>query len=190
MRRARGNEIGMIFQDPMSSLNSTMTIGNQIAESVRQQCGASREAAPEQAVKTLRPVGMPHPRGRLSNYPHQLSGGMRQRVMIAIALAFEPKLLIADEPTTALDATIQEQIKSATTLPTPTPELCCGPSSIPPHRPHRPVSDDSHTRAGPSVRVVLGEPPPRSITPRPRRITPMFVRSPTCRDTVEVGSRR
>ena len=110
IRRVRGNEIGVIFQDPMTSLNPTMTIGNQIAESVRLHRGASRNAALERAAETLDLVGMPRAHERLDNYPHQLSGGMRQRVMIAMALACEPKLLIADEPTTALDATIQEQI--------------------------------------------------------------------------------
>ncbi|MGB6163674.1 MAG: ABC transporter ATP-binding protein [Pseudonocardiaceae bacterium] len=110
MRRVRGNEIGVVFQDPMTSLNPTMTIGNQIAESVRLHRGASPGAARERAAQTLDLVGMPHAHERLDNYPHQLSGGMRQRVMIAMALACEPKLLIADEPTTALDATIQEQI--------------------------------------------------------------------------------
>jgi peptide/nickel transport system ATP-binding protein len=110
MRRVRGNEIGVIFQDPMTSLNPTMTIGNQIAESVRLHRGASRDAALERAAETLDLVGMPRAHERVDNYPHQLSGGMRQRVMIAMALACEPKLLIADEPTTALDATIQGQI--------------------------------------------------------------------------------
>ncbi|MGH3722212.1 MAG: dipeptide ABC transporter ATP-binding protein [Pseudonocardiaceae bacterium] len=110
MRRVRGNDIGVVFQDPMTSLNPTMTIGNQIAESVRRHRGADRGAARERAAETLDLVGMPRARERLDNYPHQLSGGMRQRVMIAMALAGEPKLLIADEPTTALDATIQEQI--------------------------------------------------------------------------------
>jgi peptide/nickel transport system ATP-binding protein len=110
MRRVRGNEIGVIFQDPMSSLNPTMTIGEQIAESVRCHRGLSRGAARARAAETLELVGMPHVAQRLDNYPHQLSGGMRQRVMIAMALACEPKLLIADEPTTALDATISEQI--------------------------------------------------------------------------------
>ena len=110
MRRVRGNTVGMVFQDPLTSLNPTMTIGDQIAESVRVHRGASRQAALERAIEVLGLVGMPRPAERVSNYPHQLSGGMRQRVMIAMALACEPKLLIADEPTTALDVTIQKQI--------------------------------------------------------------------------------
>jgi peptide/nickel transport system ATP-binding protein len=110
MRRVRGNEIGMIFQDPMTSLNPTMTIGDQIAETVLLHRGADAKTARARAVEVLGLVGMPRPAERVGNYPHQLSGGMRQRVMIAMALACEPKLLIADEPTTALDVTIQKQI--------------------------------------------------------------------------------
>jgi peptide/nickel transport system ATP-binding protein len=110
MRQVRGNAVGMVFQDPLTSLNPTMTIGDQIAESVLLHRGASRAAAMARAVEVLGLVGMPRPAERVGNYPHQLSGGMRQRVMIAMALACEPKLLIADEPTTALDVTIQKQI--------------------------------------------------------------------------------
>jgi peptide/nickel transport system ATP-binding protein len=110
MRHVRGNEIGMIFQDPMTSLNPTMTIGDQIAETVLLHRGADSKTARARAIEVLGLVGMPRPAERVSNYPHQLSGGMRQRVMIAMALACEPKLLIADEPTTALDVTIQKQI--------------------------------------------------------------------------------
>ena len=110
MRNVRGNEVGMIFQDPLTSLNPTMTVGKQIAEAVLLHREVSKEQAMERAAEVLDLVGLPKPKERLNEYPHQFSGGMRQRVMIAMALACEPKLLIADEPTTALDVTIQKQI--------------------------------------------------------------------------------
>jgi len=110
IRKVRGNEIGMVFQDPMTSLNPTMTIGRQISEAVLIHRDVSKAEATERAAQVLGLVGLPKPSERLNDYPHQLSGGLRQRVMIAMALACEPKLLIADEPTTALDVTIQAQI--------------------------------------------------------------------------------
>ncbi len=110
MRAIRGNEIGMIFQDPLTSLNPTMTIGKQISEVVTLHREVSKEQAMDRAAEVLDLVGIPRVRERIKEYPHQFSGGMRQRVMIAMALACEPKLLIADEPTTALDVTIQKQI--------------------------------------------------------------------------------
>ena len=110
LRRVRGARIGMIFQEPMTSLNPVFTIGDQVAEAVRLHRNASREAARARALEMLRLVRMADPERRLDEYPHQLSGGMRQRVMIAMALACDPDLVIADEPTTALDVTIQAQI--------------------------------------------------------------------------------
>jgi peptide/nickel transport system ATP-binding protein len=110
MRRVRGNDIAMIFQEPMSSLNPVFTVGNQIAEAVRLHQKLGRRAAHAQAIEMLKLVEIPEPERRVNDYPHQLSGGMRQRVMIAMALSCHPRLLIADEPTTALDVTIQAQI--------------------------------------------------------------------------------
>jgi peptide/nickel transport system ATP-binding protein len=110
IRRIRGNRIAMVFQEPMTALNPVFTIGDQVAEVARVHSNASRRAAWERAVEMLNLVGIPDPRERAKSYPHQLSGGMRQRVLIAMALVMNPSLLIADEPTTALDVTIQAQI--------------------------------------------------------------------------------
>lgn len=110
MLKVRGNEIAMIFQDPMTSLNPVYTIGNQIIEAIMRHQKISKFEARKKAIKMLQLVGIPSPEERIDNYPHEFSGGMRQRAMIAIALSCEPDLLIADEPTTALDVTIQAQI--------------------------------------------------------------------------------
>lgn len=110
LNRIRGSEIAMVFQDPMSSLNPVVTIGTQISEVIKRHNRVTSKQAADRSAELLDRVGIPDPRRRLSEYPHQLSGGIRQRVLIAIALACEPKLLIADEPTTALDVTIQAQI--------------------------------------------------------------------------------
>src|SRR5262249_10362197 len=109
-RDIRGNDISMIFQEPMTSLNPVLTVGRQLGETLRLHQGLNKRAAEARAIEMLALVGIPEPRRRVREYPHQMSGGMRQRVMIAMALACTPKLLIADEPTTALDVTIQAQI--------------------------------------------------------------------------------
>lgn len=110
LQRVRGNEISMIFQEPMTSLNPVFTVGSQIVEAVRLHEKLNRRRATERAIEMMQLVGIPSPERRIGDYPHQMSGGMRQRVMIAMALSCNPELLIADEPTTALDATVQAQI--------------------------------------------------------------------------------
>jgi peptide/nickel transport system ATP-binding protein len=110
LRKVRGNDIAMVFQDPLSSLHPFYKVGTQLIEAIRTHQDVSRRAARERTVELLKLVGIPDPRGRVDNYPHEFSGGMRQRAMIAMALANDPKLLIADEPTTALDVTVQSQI--------------------------------------------------------------------------------
>ncbi len=110
MAKIRGNEISMIFQEPMTSLNPVFTVGEQIAESVRLHQNVGNKEADDRALEMMRLVGIPSAEKRMRDYPHQMSGGMRQRVMIGMALSCNPKLLIADEPTTALDVTVQAQI--------------------------------------------------------------------------------
>ena len=110
MRQIRGNEIAIIFQEPMTSLNPVYTVGNQIAEAIVLHEQVDKKMARERAIEMIARVGIPAPAQRVDEYPHQLSGGMRQRIMIAMALCCSPMLLIADEPTTALDVTIQAQV--------------------------------------------------------------------------------
>jgi oligopeptide/dipeptide ABC transporter ATP-binding protein len=110
MRKVRGNEISMIFQEPMTSLNPVFKVGDQISEAIRLHQGLDKKAAWQKSIEALASVGIPSPQSRVNDYPHQMSGGMRQRVMIAMAISCNPSLLIADEPSTALDVTIQAQI--------------------------------------------------------------------------------
>ena len=119
MRAIRGNRISMVFQEPMTSLNPVLTIGQQIRESIILHLGLNEQEATQRSIELLELVGIPDAGSRITDYPHQFSGGMRQRVMIAMALSCNPKLLIADEPTTALDVTIQAQVCLLYTSPSP-----------------------------------------------------------------------
>ena len=147
MRQLRGNDIALISQDPMTSLNPTRTIGSQLREAYKIHTGASRAAANSRATDVLGLVGMPRPAERLGDYPHQLSGGMRQRAMIAMALLCEPRLLIADEPTTALDVTIQAQILA--------PARRAAVAAVDGHAAHHP-RHGGHRRAHRRVAVMYG----------------------------------
>src|SRR2546428_7938419 len=133
LENVRGHEIGMIFQDPMTSLNPTLTIGTQITETLRRHLGMTKQQARKRAIELLEEVHIPNAAGRLDDYPHRYSGGMRQRVMIAIAISCNPKLLIADEPTTALDVTVQAG-GAAPSPPTRGASGTAGSSHTPPPR--------------------------------------------------------
>ena len=164
MRDRRGRDIAMIFQDPLSSLNPVVPIGVQVTEVMERHRGMSRKDAMPQARDLLERVGIPDPNARLKNYPHQLSGGMRQRALIAMALACQPRLLIADEPTTALDVTIQAQILALLK------ELVAG---------HRHGADHDHPRPRRRRRPVRrGQRPVRRADRRARRPAPALRPAP------------
>ena len=180
MRSVRGNDISMIFQEPMTSLNPVFPVGKQIMESLTFHQHMTKEQARERAIEMLRLVEIPNPEKCIHNYPHQLSGGMRQRVMIAMALACNPKILIADEPTTALDVTIQAQIlKLMAGLQENDPDL---------HHPHHPRSghrrpdrperdgDVRRGRGGIRGRAHHLQGPPASLYHRPAQVHPQHQR--------------